>query len=402
MNKAQLVELFKSYEQSLVTGARNKNAERAFISGLYAYYGKTRPNTSNDLRPATKKNEAEFAKNIKSLVSILGQNSPNAKALANANKVARQAILNFYFDPQTITRAIKVANNVKAARAARAPKAPNVPAPAPKAPVNVNALFKSLVTEAAKVRPQRNRLGRPLGSRKYPPGYMQNFTLPNGLTMNNFKNKLNRLDIKWTSEQNLKRMVEATLLRKYGPKNSSFYAKYPNFATGPFRNILNRATNLKKRFQPSLTASNAQFQILKALSPNGKTYYGNLPVLRTLKSNEVNRFANLTPIQKNALKRIILSVRLNNMEPNKKQVRYGNNRMEITNNFMQIKLPNKNLLNVLKKRVAKRRAPTQWLTNNMAPKSRGPAAAPAAAPAGALTSIFGSRTTSTNWRNFNK
>ena len=395
MNKAQLVELFKSYEQSLITGARNKNAERAFISGLYAYYGKTRPNMPNDLRPATKKNEAEFAKNIKSLVSILGQNSPNAEALANANKVARQAILDFYFDPRTITRAIKVANRVKAARA---PKAPNVP----KAP-NANALFKSLVTEAAKVRPQRNRLGRPLGSRKYPSGYMQNFVLPNGLTMNNFKNKLNKLNVKWTSEQNLKRMVEATLLRKYGPKNSAFYAKYPNFATGPFRNILNRATNTTKRLQigasrPSLTASNAQFQILKALSPNGKTYYGNMPVLRTLKSNEVNRFANLTPIQKNALKRIILSVRLNNMEPNKKQVRYGNNRMELTNNFMRIKLPNKNLLNVLKKRVAKRRAPTQWITNNTAPKPKGQSPA----PAGALTSIFGSRTTSTNWRNFNK
>jgi hypothetical protein len=234
---------------------------------------------------------------------------------------------------------------------------------------------------------------------------MQNFALPPGLTIKNFQNKLNKLNVKWTSEQNLKRMVEVTLLRKYGPKNSAFYAKYPNFATGPFRNILNRATNIKKRFQPgasrpSLTASNAQFQILKALSPNGKTYYGNMPILRTLKSNEVNRFANLTPIQKNALKRIILSVRLNNMEPNKKQVRYGNNRMELTNNFMRIKLPNKNLLNVLKKRVTKRRAPAQWITNNAGPKNKGGATPPA--PAGALTSIFGSRTTSTNWRNFNK
>ena len=395
MNKDKLVSLFRVYEKGLAAKTRNKSAENAFVSGLYAYYGKTRPNTPNDLRPVTKKNEAEFAKNIKSLVTILGQNSPNAKALANVNRAARQAILNFYFDPVVIKQAIKVANNIKMARA---PKAPNVPAP--KAP-NVNALFKNLIAEAAKVRPQRNRLGRPLGSRKYLPGYMQNFKLPNGLAMKNFQNKLNKLNTKWTSEQNLKRMVEATLLRKYGAKNTAFYAKYTNFATGPFRNILNRATNTRKRLQlgasrPTLTASNAQFQALKALSPNGKTYYGNMPVWRSLKNKDVDAFTNLTPIQKDALKRMILSVRLNNMEPNKSKVRAGANREELTNNLMRVKLPNKNLLNVLKKRVAKAKAPTQWITNNAAPKNKG------TAPVGAPTNIFGGRTTSTNWRNFNK
>jgi hypothetical protein len=163
--------------------------------------------------------------------------------------------------------------------------------------------------------------------------------------------------------------------------NSAFYAKYPNFASGPFRNILNRATNVKKRYQPftrspSLTASNAQFQALKALSPNGKTYYGNLPIWKALTPAQVDKFTNLTAVQKNALKRMIRSVRLNNMEPNKSKVRAGRNREELTNNLMKMQ-SNKNLLNVIKVRVSKRRAPTEWATNNAAPSNKGGSATPA-------------------------
>ena len=182
--------------------------------------------------------------------------------------------------------------------------------------------------------------------------------------------------------------------------NSAFYAKYPNFATGPFRNILNRATNVKKRYQPftrspSLTASNAQFQALKSKGPNGQ-YYGNRNIWKTLTPAQVDKFTNLTAVQKNALKRMIRSVRLNNMEPNKSKVRAGRNREELTNNLMRM-ASNRNLLSVIKVRVAKRRAPIEWATNNAAPSTPG-----GSAPVGAPTSIFGTRTTSTNWRNFNK
>jgi hypothetical protein len=222
--------------------------------------------------------------------------------------------------------------------------------------------------------------------------------------MNNFKTKLNSMNTKWTSDENLKRMVEATLLRKYKPKNNSvFYAKYPNLATGPFRNIMNRATNTQKRFQPgasrpTLTASNAQFQALKAKSPNGK-YYGNLTMWKNLKPAQVDKFTNLTNIQKNALKRMIRSVRLNNMEPNKSKVRVARNREELSNNLMKM-ASNKNLLNVIKVRVAKRRA-NVGSSSPTTSSAKGSTAA-AAAPVGAPTNIFGTTTTSTNWRNFNK
>ncbi len=390
MNKAQLVELFRVYEKGLAAKARNKSAENAFVSGLYTYYGKARPATNNNVRQGSKKSLQNFDRDIRALVALLKTDAPNAKALANANKKARQSAIDFYYhiEPKVLLAAAKAVATLKTRRAA--PKAPNV-----------DALFKSLVTEAAKVPGSRNRLGRRLGSRPYPPGYMVNFPLPNGPTMDNFKTKINSLNSKWTSDMNLKRMVEATLLRKYGQKNTSFYAKYPNLATGPFRNILNRATNVKKRLQPgaskpSLTASNAQYQILKAKGPNGKTYYGNMPVWKTLKSSDVDRFTNLTAIQKNALKRAIRSVRLNNQEKNKSLVRVGANREELTNDLMKI-ASNRNLLAVLKARVAKRRAPTEWLTNG-APKAK-VAAAPVTR--GAPTSLF-SRSSSINWRNFNK
>ena len=388
MNKAQLVELFRVYEKGLAAKARNKSAENAFVSGLYSWASKVRPNTPNNIRSTGKKTAENFKRDFTNLVKTLQDPTANAATLAKANKQARQTAVNYYY---SITNATKAANNATAKlKAAR--------------PVNIDVLFKSLVAKAAEVKPARNRLGRPLGSRRYPPGYMQNFNLPKGLTMKNFQNKLNKLNTKWTSEQNVKRMVEATLLREYGNKNTSFYARHPDLATGPFRNIMNRATNTQKRIQvgvsrPSLTASNAQFQALKALSPNAKTYYGNLPLWKSLTPAQVDKFTNLTPIQKDALKRMILSVRLNNMEPNKSKVRVGRNREELTNNLMRIKLPKKNLLNVLKKRVAKAKAPIRF-TETTAPKNKGRATA--ASPVGAPTNIFGSRTTSTNWRNFNK
>jgi hypothetical protein len=346
MNKAQLVELFGVYEKGLASKARNKSAENAFVSGLYSFYGRgARPQTANNIRPVGKKTAENFNRNIRGLIKALQDPGVNAAALANANKKARQAAVNYYYS--TTNAATTIIAMLKAARAL-------VP---PKAKVNIDSLFTSLVAEAAKVAPARNRLRRPLGPRKYPPGYMQNFPLPNGLTMKNFKTKLNSMNTKWTSEQNLKRMVQATLQRKYG---NSFYTKYPNFASGPFRNIMNRATNTKKRFQPgssrpSITASNAQFQALKALSPNGKTYYGNMPIWKALTPAQVAQFTNLTNIQKNALKRMIRSVRLNNMESNKSKVRVGRNREELSNNLMKM-ASNRNLLNVIKVRVAKRRA----------------------------------------------
>ena len=391
MNKAQLVELFGVYEKGLAAKARNKSAENAFVSGLYTWASKVRPNTSNNIRSTGKKTAENFKRDFSNLVKVLQDPTANAATIAKANKQARQTAVNYYYSIANATKAAaSLLSVLKAARARSTPEAK----------VNIDTLFKSLVAKAAEVPPARNRLRRPLGPRKYPTGYMQNFELPNGLTMKNFENKLKSMNTKWTSEQNLKRMVEATLLRKYG----SFYAKYPNFATGPFRNILNRATNTMKRLQPgalrpSLTASNAQYQILKAKAPNGK-YYGNLPMWKSLTPAQVNKFTNLTPIQKDALKRMILSVRLNNMETNKSKVRVGRNREELTNNLMRVKLPNKNLLNVLKKRVAKAKAPAQWITNNATPKNKGGASP--STPVGAPTNIFGSRTTSTNWRNFNK
>ena len=383
MNKARLVELFRVYEKGLAAKARNKSAENAFVSGLYSFYGRgPRPTTPNNITSGGKKTAENFTRDFSNLIKVLQDPAANATA---ANKKARQAAVNYYY---SLTNATKAANNATVKLKEARP-----------APVNINALFKSLVAKAAEVKPARNRLGRPLGSRKYSPGYMQNFKLPNGLTMKNFQNKLNKLNTKWTSEKDVKRMVEATLLRKYGNKNASFYSKYPNFATGPFRNILNRATNEKKRLQigasrPSLTASNSQFQALKALSPNGKTYYGNMNIWKGLTPAQVDRFTNLTAIQKNALKRMIRSVRLNSMEPNKSKVRAGRNREELTNDLMKMQ-SNKNLLNEIKVRVAKSRAPAQGISNNSGAKG-------GSAPVGAPTNIFGTRSTSTNWRNFNK
>ena len=397
MNKAQLVELFRVYEKGLAAKARNKSAENAFVSGLYTYSSKVRPNTPNNIRSTGKKTADNFKRNFTNLIKVLQDPTANAATIAKANKQARQTAVNYYYSIANTTKAAtSIIAMLKAARALAPPKAK----------VNIDALFKSLVAEAAKVAPARNRLRRPLGPRKYPPGYMQNFALPNGLTMKNFENKLKSMNTKWTSEQNLKRMVERTLQRKYGPKNNSaFYAKYPNFASGPFRNIMNRATNTKKRFQPgssrpSITASNAQYQALKALSPNGKTYYGNMPIWKSLTPAQVNKFTNLTNIQKNALKRMIRSVRLNNMESNKSKVRIGRNREELSNNLMKM-ASNKNLLNVLKVRVAKRRANVGLSSPNTSSSTKG-AAAGAPSAVGAPTNIFGSRTTSTNWRNFNK
>jgi len=369
MNKAEVMLLWRTYEKSLTNKARNKTAENAFVSGLYKFYGKNRISPgSNNLVASRTKTRNNFQKDFHGLVELLKEPTANATALVGANKQARQTAFNYYHGLRNLTKtATNASTKLKAA------------------PVNIDTLFKRLVTKAAEVKPARNRLGRPLGSRRYPPGYMQNFKLPKGLTMNNFKNKLKSMNTKWTSEKNVKRMVEATLLREYGPKNNStFYAKYPNLATGPFRNIMDRATNTKKRFQPgssrpTLTASNAQFQALKSLSPNGKTYYGNMPIWKGLTLAQVNNFTNLTPIQKNALKRMIRSVKLNNSEPNKVKVRVGRNREELTNNLMKIR-NNKNLLEVIKKRVAKSREPKAGLMNNTSVKNNGGGSPPVAVP----------------------
>ena len=252
--------------------------------------------------------------------------------------------------------------------------------PAAQAPVNIDALFKNLVSEAAKVKPKRDRLGRQLGSRPYSKDYITNVNLPNGLTMNNFKNKLAKLNTKWESDKNLKRMIEATLLRKYGSKNT-FFGRFPNLAVGPFRSIMNRATNTQKRLQPlaawpTLTAGNAQYQVLKSKAPNGE-YYGNKPIWQTMTAKQVDKFTNLTPIQKNALKRMIRSVQLNKSEPNKSKIRYGSNREELTNNLMAI-ANNAAVRRKLAERVAKRKANNAagGRSNNKGTKTNG--AAPAA------------------------
>lgn len=296
---------------------------------------KTRQTPRNVLAAAIK-----FAKNF------LNKRS-RARATANAAKTmnTQRARVNALSTGQTPTRANQL---IKQAGGE----------PAAQAPVNIDALFKKLVTEAAKVKPKRNRLGRQLGSRPYTKGYITNVELPPGLTMNNFKNKLNKLNTKWESDKNLKRMIEATLLRKYGSKNT-FFGSFPNLAVGPFRSIINRATNKQKRLQPlaswpTLTAGNAQFQILKSKAPNGE-YYGNKPIWKMMTAINVNKYTNLTDIQKNALKRMIRSVSLNNAEPNKSKIRYGSNREELTNNLMAI-ANNEAVRTLLKERVAKRKA----------------------------------------------
>ena len=375
MNKAQLVALFGAYEKGLASKARNKSAENAFVSGLYSFYGKTRPDTSNNIGHLGKKSQQNFNRNIRSLINVLKLNGPNANKLATANRQARQTALNYYYGltPNAVNRvrtamtsAAKFSSNLAAKQARVAANKAEAARIARQEAQNAANEARAAVSGAAATKSNKNARAR-----------------ANAAVL--AQKVANAKAATAAAEARAAAHQAATAAAP-----SSFYAMYPMFATGSVRSILNRTTNTKKRFQvsrnPSLTASNAQFQILKSKSPNG-TYYGNMNIWKKM---NITKYTNLTDIQKNALRRSIRSVRLNSLEPNKSKVRAGLNREELTNDLMKI-TSNRNLIAIIKRRVAKSRASTEWAPNASATSTA----------SGAPTSLFTS-STSTNWRNYNK
>ena len=125
-----------------------------------------------------------------------------------------------------------------------------------------------------------------------------------------------------------------------------------------FKNILKKTTNKKKRFQfgfgpKTITPSNAQYQSLRLKKGNKK--YGNIPVWNSSQlANNINKTKNLTNLQKNALRRMIRSVKLNKKYPGQTRNSSGNI-MELTNDLMNIK-NNAALKNALVKKIAEQAA----------------------------------------------
>jgi hypothetical protein len=132
-----------------------------------------------------------------------------------------------------------------------------------------------------------------------------------------------------------------------------FWEKYNTTLKGPLKKLI---TNL--------TPANAQYQVLsKKRNINGK-YYGNLPIFKNATfAKNINNAGNLTNKQKNALRRMIRSIRVNNMEKNKTLVRYGGSREKLLNRFLENNPTNAVLLNRIKKNVANRR-PVQNNSSN--------------------------------------
>jgi hypothetical protein len=124
------------------------------------------------------------------------------------------------------------------------------------------------------------------------------------------------------------------------------------------KNILSRTKNTKKRLQlgfgpKTITPSNAQYQALKTKNSKGR-YYGNLPFWFNPGLPAQINSSNLPELQKNALKRMIRSVKLNKNYPGATRNSRGN-RMELTNDLMNI-TNNAALKNALVKKIAEAEA----------------------------------------------
>lgn len=426
------MDLWRVYETSLVSKARNKGAEKAFVSGLYTFHGKTRPaNASNNIGGRLEpRNKSVFQASLRKLVQLLKSQSPNASALAEADVAMRRHAVEYYYGEEfkkllNKARAIakvlelrreaeasakaaqeakgRALRNAKAAamtfvkslkeaeRKAAALGAKNITPEAATTAVNEarKLLPGSHVPEADAIVAElkawanlkypgaRNRLRRPLGprSRPFAQGWEAHVKgkLNNDLRYSNFAPALARLQTGYRSNTNF--LVELNKVLKNHFKPQALFAQnYKNFMNDPkFRNILQRTTETKKRFykrrflgmSAPLTPQEAQVWITRTRSSFGpRAYYGNMT--NKWKNMDPNKYENLTPLQKNALKRVIRSVRVNALEPNKRTVRWEGNRYELNNNLMAIK-NNQELLKAIKAQVAKRRANSNARMANTGP-----------------------------------
>lgn len=120
----------------------------------------------------------------------------------------------------------------------------------------------------------------------------------------------------------------------------------------------------------NLPPANAQYQALSKKRNLNKKFYGNLPLLRNAAfAKAVNNAGNLTNKQKNALRRMIRSVRVNNMEKNKRLVRVGRNREKLNNALLKNNPNNAELLRRIKANVNSRQRRSNENTSNR-PSSR--------------------------------
>ena len=135
----------------------------------------------------------------------------------------------------------------------------------------------------------------------------------------------------------------------------SFWEKYKKELNGPLIPLIK-----------NLPPANAQYQALSKKRNLNKKYYGNLPLLRNAAfAKAVNNAGNLTNKQKNALRRMIRSVRVNNMEKNKRLVRVGRNREKLNNALLKNNPNNAELLRRIKANVnSRQRRPNENTSNN--------------------------------------
>jgi len=138
----------------------------------------------------------------------------------------------------------------------------------------------------------------------------------------------------------------------------NFWGMHGPSLNGPLKNILTRTKNKTKRFQlgfgpKTITPSNAQYQALKTKNAKGR-YYGNLKFWENPGLPAQIEISNLPELQKNALRRMIRSVKLNKKYPGKTR-NASNNRMELTNNLMKIE-NNAALKNALVKKISEQAA----------------------------------------------
>jgi hypothetical protein len=154
-----------------------------------------------------------------------------------------------------------------------------------------------------------------------------------------------------------------TIRNKLFEKGQSFnfWGMHGPSLNGPLKNILSRTKNKTKRFQlgfgpKTITPSNAQYQALKTKNAKGR-YYGNLAFWENPGLPDQIEFSNLPELQKNALRRMIRSVKLNKEYPRQTRNSSGN-RMKLTNDLMNIK-NNKALV----KKIAERGGPQAKLTD---------------------------------------
>ena len=135
----------------------------------------------------------------------------------------------------------------------------------------------------------------------------------------------------------------------------SLWEKYKKELNGPLIPLIK-----------NLPPANAQYQALSKKRNLNKKFYGNLPLLRNAAfAKAVNNAGNLTNKQKNALRRMIRSVRVNNMEKNKRLVRVGRNREKLNNALLKNNPNNAELLRRIKANVnSRQRRPNENTSNN--------------------------------------